>query len=203
MKWDDVAIIALDPKDCAVMGHAKAWRDRYSIPQDRCFAYADEAFDGFQPVRADSLSFAGPFTKVIVVCHGMPKGLVIEGRLCFAESLAGLLVAWGLRRVGLLSFKSCQLGAGMFLDDLEADLRRRRVEIGWLIGYKHTVRRWHGIGCHEVAVGVDEQIRLATNWKSKQADEGRVKIVRGNVHVIPRSGPTRRFKSAGLLETAV
>lgn len=201
MKWNDVAIIALDPRDPIVMRHAKAWRARYSIPQDRCFAYSDEAFDGFQPVQADSLSFSGTSTKIVVVCHGKPEGLVVEGRILYAESMAGLLVAWGLRRVGLVSFKACLLGVGTFLEDVEADLRRRRVQIGWLIGYKHTVKM--GLERHEVAEGADERIRLATNWKSKQADAARVKIVKGNIHVVPTTGPTLRYKSPGLLETAV
>jgi hypothetical protein len=201
MKWNDAAIIALDPRDPTVMRHAQAWRDRYSIPLDRCFAYSDTAVDGFRPLEAKSLSFAGLSTKLIVVCHGLERGLVVQGELVFAESMAGLLVAWGLRSVGLLSFKACLLGVGTFLNDVEADLRRRRVEIGWLIGYRHEVRL--GLGRHEVADGADERLRVATNWRGKQADEGRVKIVKGNVHVVPTSGPTKRFPLPRRLETAV
>ena len=207
MKWTDAAIVALDPTDPIVMRHARAWRDRYSIPMDRCFAYSNTAIDGFQPAEAHSLSFAGLSTKLIVVCHGLEQGLVVQRRLCFAESAAGLLVAWGLRSVGLISFKACLLGAGTFLNDVEADLRRRQVQIGWLIGYRHAVRL--GAGRHEVAfydderIHVDERIRLATNWSAKQADEGRVKIVKGNVHVVPPAGPTKRFPLPHRLETLV
>ncbi len=201
MKWDDIAIIALDPRDPIVMRHARAWRERYSIPQDRCFVYSNEAFDGFRPAHGDSLSFCGPSTKVIVVCHGQPEGLVLGGGLIYAESMAGLLMSWGLRRVGLVSFKACLLGVATFLDDFVADLRRRHAQIGWTIGYKHTVRL--GLGRHEVAEGADERIRDATSWRGKQADQGRVKIVKGNIHTVPRTGPTQRYPSSGVLETAV
>ena len=49
--------------------------------------------------------------------------------------LASMLRANGLRAVGLITFKACNVGGGTFLEDFVAALSSRGVTVGWAKGY--------------------------------------------------------------------
>jgi hypothetical protein len=131
-------------------------------------------------------------SKLIIIGHGNPW--LLEGMT--AWQLAHKLRQAGLKQVGLISFKSCNLGVDAFLEDLAVGLSAPCVRFGWLIGYRGPV--WmvsgptrtdgQGIVPHE-AVGWED---LALHrFGLKNPDRERIKLVRGNTAVtIPGS---RRF----------
>ncbi|WP_206953852.1 hypothetical protein [Trinickia acidisoli] len=145
MKWNEAAVLLLDPADATIRMCADAWRMRYAIPANRCFshrfpgrhAWAGRLPPGYTEFARDSLSFSDLATKLIVVSHGRPEGVQNDDRFQSAPQFAEQLATWGLRKVGLLAFRSCLVGKGDFLDRLVAHLSYRHVDVGWLVGYKH------------------------------------------------------------------
>lgn len=144
MKWNEAAVLLLQPADPTICECAYAWRRRYAIPADRCFSHrfprghrlAGQVPPGFTELDRRSLAFSDLGTKIIVVSHGNPyevgNGNTAQGAPAFAAQLA----AWGLREVGLLAFRNCLVGKRNFLDDLVVSLSTWRIGVGWLIGYK-------------------------------------------------------------------
>lgn len=144
MKWNDVAILLLDPADGTIRECANAWKKRYGISRDRSFSVpfarthrrAGEILPGYKRLEAGSLSFSNLTTKLIVVSHGCPQGLFLGRTLLGAPDVAYQLAAWGLTSVGLLAFRGCLLGKANFLDRLVPSLSHANIEAGWLLGYK-------------------------------------------------------------------
>ncbi len=144
MKWNEAAILLLQPADPVICECAYAWRRRYAIPAGRCFSHrfprghrlAGQLPPGFTELGPDSLSFSDLGTKVIVVSHGNPYSVGNGNSQQDARAFAAQLAVWGLKEVGLLSFRNCLVGKRRFLDDLVEHLSNWRVGVGWLIGYK-------------------------------------------------------------------
>lgn len=208
MKWNDAAIVLLDPADKVIRDAAYVWRERYRIPLERSFSFrypegrplAGQVPLGFQSLGPGSLSFCDLATKLIVVSHGLPDGLAVQRTLLGAREVAKLLGVCGLEQVGLLAFKGCLLGKAAFLDRLLAYLSARNIGVGWLIGYKDVSRTQTLLvdspemglrtGGYEAIGTLDFVTRTAT---SKLPDEDRVKIVKGNRFALPLAGPSRRY----------
>lgn len=112
-----------------------------------------------------------------------------------------MLYANGLRAVGLITFKACNVGSGTFLEDFVAALNSRGVTVGWAKGYKGsaaTVRLYFDDGSD---AGWGERIRgektvtlpggiQQTQKRVLQGDE-RFKIVRSANN--PFSGSFGRY----------
>jgi hypothetical protein len=197
MKWGRVIIILLDPKDAVCQYHALAWQIRYSVPNHLCFEGFSEEGDselGFQKLHSKRLMhLSDTKTKIIIVGHGSSFAIAGAGNTnYYPEGLARALKAWGVDMVGLLAFKSCNLGRGAFLDDLKSWLGREGILCGWLIGYRHPVLAMR-MSSHEYTDSLDHAIRRITFGIGKRSDDHRVKIVKGNLDVAPPNGRSSRY----------
>jgi hypothetical protein len=112
------------------------------------------------------------------------------------------LKLWGLQTVGLLTFRGCWLGRGVFLDHLVTMLSMRGIGVGWLIGYTNRACQWRGTW-HECSGDRDEALREATGGRQKLPDSERVKVVKGNRNVVPPNGYSHRYPGQRTLETLV
>ena len=105
-----------------------------------------------------------------------------------ARLLASMLYANGLRAVGLITFKACNVGSGTSLEDFVAALNSRGVTVGWAKGYKGsaaTVRLIFEDGSDAgwgERIGLEQSVTLpdSTQETQKRVLEGdaRFKIVR-------------------------
>jgi len=188
-KWNKYFILNLTMNDGETCKHARWWSSRYHIPITRIFVLA--GVGGRSGGGAPSpLAEVDLSSKLIIIGHGHPRAIAGMD----ASQLAHKLHAFGLRRVGLISFKSCYLGAGPFLDEFAAALHGRGTLFGWLIGYRGSV--WMVDGPterdHHEAVGLEDVELHKVGLKN--SDYERIRLVRGNVRVtIPGS---RRFDAA-------
>lgn len=200
MKWKQAAIILLDPDDPIINMDAYAWKQRYAIPDRRCFTLPHASgckVRGFTPITEGCLSFSDLKTKLIIVSHGLPEGISIARKTSDAVAVSGWLEQWGMREAGLIAFRGCLLGAAGFLQDLATMIAARRMGVGWLIGYRHEAHQWRGTW-HECSGPLDKRLRDLSGGMSKYSDDYRVRIVQGNRSVTP-GVYSRRYR----LETLV
>jgi len=178
-KWNKYFILNLSMNDRQTCMHTGWWSYRYHVPITRIFVLA--GVGGWSGGGASfPLAEVDLSSKLIIVGHGHPWA--IEGM--DASQLAHKLHAFGLRQVGLISFKSCYLGAGPFLDEFAAALDGHGTRFGWLIGYRGSVRLVRGPtahGYHE-AVGFEDFELHKVGLKNP--DHERIRLVRGNADVI-------------------
>jgi hypothetical protein len=100
-------------------------RSRFDI---RPFAHKGE----FSPLTGTSLNQLTYKDKLFLFAHANAA----EVGPASANVLAGMLQLAGLRAVGLITFKACDVGVGSFLEEFVASLARRGVVVGWAKGYK-------------------------------------------------------------------
>ena len=144
MKWKDAAILLLQPNDRVIQECAYSWRERYAIPIRRCFSHpfsgrhpmAGTVPVGFTRLQSDSLAFSSLESKIIVVSHGHPDQVSNEQYGLDASQFAAHLAGWGLKNVGLLTFRNCLVGKARYLDNLLVHLNARGIGVGWILGYK-------------------------------------------------------------------
>jgi hypothetical protein len=209
MKWDKAIIVLLDPNNWVCRSDALAWKSRYSVPDELCFAdfKAGYGLKGFRQLGPRSLVASDTRTKIIVVSHASSVGIAVEGLGYYPHDVAQVLREWGLRAVGLLAFRGCNLGKAVFLDALASCLSAEGIRCGWLIGYRHSASQLLG-SSHECTGFLDVITRYATFGASKLPDNYRVKVVKGNIDIVPPNGgspryPARQYPPAGRLETTV
>ena len=131
----------------------------------------------------DPLGNVGLDDKLIIVGHGSMRGL----ELLNPEKVATALYYAGLRSVGLVAFKSCNLGKGQFLDMLKNQLVNMGVNVGWLIGYRDLAGTTTKTNRAGEVTSVHENIRNKYGVFDKNilghkflTGLGRVKVVQGN-----------------------
>lgn len=210
MKWKQAAIITVDPANQDIAELATAWKRRYAVPKERCFAIQPSpgfALEGFTPLTPGCLWFSDLSTKIIIAGHGRPEGMAIGASLDLPDRgvrgagvLSDLLKTWGLRAAGLLAFKSCLLGKERFLDDMKLMCTVRGIRVGWLIGYRHVAHAWWGREHQLMSGDRDVQLNRETYGRQKMPDSYRVKIVKGNCFALPTEGRSPRY---AVLETQV
>ena len=189
MKWFKVAILLLQPEDAVCRNSADLWKRRYGIPFFRCFALGQAA--GYFNALAGSLTHAVDLeTKLIIVSHG---SVCRVGDYNASEFLK-LLDQLGVHRVGLLAFRGCNLGKERFLDDLQIFSRLYGIQIGWMLAYRGIAGTadYHA-GAHEIITVTDKLLRFVSNGNWKAPDSQRVRVLKGNVHVLPSAGSSRRY----------
>lgn len=151
-KWDNVYLIKLSP-DRIIDSSATTYRKYYEIgPSQRFVPEGDsnkaDTDWGRLKDNVDSLGTLTMRDKLIVVAHGSDTQV---GDFT-AEEFAKKLIKWGLKEVGLITFKSCNIGRGNFLEDFvavtSADIRiglvSRRLKVGWVKGYRGTAMTLFG-----------------------------------------------------------
>jgi hypothetical protein len=188
-KWSKYFILNLSMNDRRTCQHAGWWSYRYRIPITRVFVLAGSAGQSGHGASSP-LAEVDLTSKLIIIGHGNPWAIERMN----AWQLAHKLYEFGLRRVGLISFKSCYLGGGSFLDDFARALDACGMRFGWLIGYRGPVWMMDGPTeqDHHEVVGLEDFGLHKVGLKNP--DHERIKLVRGNAAVIiPGS---RRFGDA-------
>jgi hypothetical protein len=107
--------------------------------------------------------------KLFIVAHGEANGEVGERA---AGTLAHDLKQWGLKSVGLITFKCCNLARGGFLQLFVSECSLRGITVGWVKGYT-------GIAITYVSVGGPSEFIKGDHGIPKLGD-ARLKIVQGN-----------------------
>jgi len=192
MKWENACILNLEPEDRIINISAKRWKDRYQVPDNRCFNLGDVQ-SGFVDATTGCLrpSTCSLGTKLMIFAHGDASMLKVWGPFELGDLLCNFL---GLREVGLIAFKACEVGKGDYLDRLMAYMSMRSMRIGWLIGYKHDTISFEGPGGVVREVVQDDEFEDLHWFGSgyKIADDKRVRVVKGNTNVVPLR-PSNRY----------
>ncbi|HBA9837240.1 TPA: hypothetical protein J1487_004152 [Escherichia coli] len=116
MKWNDVYVLAFGSKDELSWQTAFALCLRYNIPLNKMAIFHSDKktpslYSGF-------LSNCTLQSKVIILAHGTQDYIDCApfGHMSPVTFLLSLYHSLGLRNAGIISFKSCNLGAGFFLE---------------------------------------------------------------------------------------
>jgi hypothetical protein len=196
----DKPAITYDSKQI-ITDSASSYAKSKNIPIDRCFSTRrSETENGrygkgfswnwnrgkFSALSPTSFLRVTQQNKLFIFAHGndfgisfmSDDGLRPEGTQApinpagdNAVALASMLKAHGLSEVGLITFKSCFVGRGYFLNNFASALAMNGIRAGWLKGYKGaaaTVEKPGG--------GVTEEI---TRNGKVLVDGQRLKIIRG------------------------
>jgi hypothetical protein len=139
---DSVYILSLHEKGDSwrskntIYNSGMLYKSRYDVPRKRMFSNRPAEYDKFSPLTSTSFAGVTLADKLLVMGHGnMTRIAHIP-----ADDLARDLRAWGLRAVGVVTFKACQLGSGWFLSQFVTHCRLQGIDIGWAKGYTGNVR---------------------------------------------------------------
>jgi hypothetical protein len=111
----------------------KSW---YNIPRARMFTNRPSEYDKFSPLTPTSFAGVTLGDKLLVIGHGNQTRVAHIP----ADDLVRSLHGWGLRAVGVVSFKACQIGSGAFLSTFVLECGARGIDIGWAKGYTGYTR---------------------------------------------------------------
>ena len=93
------------------------------------------------------LNWVTIFDRLIICAHGSSDSLAHLS----PRKLADLLYNWGLRRVGLITFKACNVATGDFFDLLIRACERKSIQVGYLKGYMgSSATVWNENGVKEI-----------------------------------------------------
>jgi hypothetical protein len=109
--------------------------------------------------------------KLFIISHGGANGVIGEDKS--PDTLVRDLKNWGLKNVGLVTFKCCHLGRGSFLEMFVSACSQRGVTVGWVKGYTGLSRTTYGI------TGEPWELVLGDHKIPKFGD-ARFRIVKGN-----------------------
>lgn len=213
MKWNDVWMLVIpEPgqrKADQFLGcTATSLASRYAVPNSRRVLLGEAmrplpgfsvnghrilicdarlSLESFAPATANSLAGVTLGSKLIVVGHACSTSVVSLYPAALVEALSDI----GLKQVGLVSFKGCQVGHANFLDSF-VKAATGRIQVGWCLGYRDDSRASEH---SHMFVGAERFWRWFHPFPAsvmKRSDEHRIKVVRGNVQVVPRK-PSSRF----------
>lgn len=131
--------------------YAKSTINKRNIPYDNLFGeMANNQTDTvFNTPQINSLASLDALSRLDVVVHGNrnspfearefyqinEEGRLVKAReetLFTANVMAEKLAAMGLKQVGVLRLDSCNVGAGAYLQQLKAALRKLNISVGYL-----------------------------------------------------------------------
>src|SRR5262249_30874670 len=107
--------------------------------------------------------------KLMIVAHASVDGVAGRNPANLAQELQG----YDLQRVGLITFKCCNVGRGDFLERFADAAADRNIKVGWLKGYRGTTITKAG-GLVQPWEAVEHK-----NSPGFKAGGARYKIVRG------------------------
>jgi hypothetical protein len=123
---------------------ARAYSMKYGIPLQRRFTTRKGAMNrlcdwdctwdklpDFQYLGPNAFRTCDMCDKLIIVAHGTPSAV---GNFS-ARDLSGYLSMSGLQRMGLITFKACNVGKDRFLYEFLKKLAQNQVYVGWAKGY--------------------------------------------------------------------
>lgn len=202
--WKRTILVKLQPD--VVVDAAADLIDSYLIG-GKDFRFSEKAEDGWSELTNDcfkKLPNGAPTLddKLVIVAHGSINQVGVAahgdkmGTGMDAKTFAGRLVVCGLEEIGLITFKSCDIGKGPFLCDLVTRLDGFGCKVGWLKGYTSSVHMVqknekdvkHAGGAKGNIYAAVEREGVKAGFFSKRNfavnyDEDRLKLVRGNARV--------------------
>jgi hypothetical protein len=162
---------------------AKKYIDYSHIPLNRRFTNREAEVGGdvkFTMVSGTSLQACNRTDKLFIFGHGDVKSV---GAAESAGLMAWALKGWGLKEIGLVTFKACHVAEGNFLEDFVTKAAKQcGICIGWAKGYKGSSTTWldgqkkphETIDQNDNVLGED-----AYQEQGGVKQNSRVKIVRG------------------------
>lgn len=136
-KWTDTFVLILGVSDDAVTNAASKYAHYYGAST----AAYPSALGDFHELGEDGLADLNSQSRLMIFGHGGVghAGTILmeapDGDSYAPEWIAGFLREYGaLTKVGLISFKVCQLGLGDFLPRFCCELRK--VQFGFAKAYK-------------------------------------------------------------------
>jgi hypothetical protein len=217
MRWGNLFLIKLSP-DKIIHEAAEVYREWEQVPDNR--KWADPNSDGWQELYRKCFSGAGVPAptiqdKVMIIAHGSTShvgtesstGVETPGASGYdAHDLAVWLGAWGIKEIGLLTFKCCHVGSGNFLEDFVRNLGKANLRVGWVKGYKgaaSTIKRsWMDVPFIGGTPGkpyehIGRESGTLADMGIPAYGNDRFKIVRGNAAM---NMPNSRFNLANFSE---
>lgn len=189
MKWKNIYLIVFESKDDLSWRTSFSLHLRYNIPlcNIAIFQKSDghsldlDKYNGF-------LSHATLDSKIIILAHGTPDYIDASplGDMYPINFLDFLYNKMGLRYAGVISFKSCMLGSGFFLDKCKknCDLLFDRLKVGWWKAYKGIAATHFSMNSCSFSSGEEDYyLRKESGCRDKLTDESRIKLVRGNASI--------------------
>ncbi|MGV3346806.1 hypothetical protein ACGVWS_14090 [Enterobacteriaceae bacterium LUAb1] len=177
-----------------LINYANALKMKYNIPSDK--SYATNILSGYTHTGNNFLHRATLNSKLIVVSHSNDEYLLArkDGKvggylpIPFAKLLCDEMK---LKNIGIISFKGCNLGHSDFLENMKNELCLKKVNVGWLSGYRSGCSP-HGASA---AVGLYDEFRLILSpiVTLNKYNDSRVKIVKGNKDILPPNGNSDKF----------
>jgi hypothetical protein len=112
---------------------AYRYTKKYKLGPDAVLSNLDSHFativENDKPSKL--LNWVTIFDRLIICAHGSSDTLAHLS----PKSLADLLYLWGLRRVGLITFKACDIATGDFFDQFILACQKKPIQVGYLKGY--------------------------------------------------------------------
>jgi hypothetical protein len=144
-KWSNVFLVVLQKdadqwvRKIPIYDSANSYQAWYNVPKTRKFTNTTGETETFSFLDSQSLSPITLDDKLMIFAHGNEAKL---GPFDSAADLCKGLYSWGLRKIGLITFKACLIGKGDFLEAFERQCSKPEssIEVGWLKGYCGSAR---------------------------------------------------------------
>ena len=177
--------------------------------------FGDKNAGKFSPLTGQPFSRLTETDKLFIFAHGVHYGIAWMTRTTAiakgydpsadnAMQLAKFLRRYGLRRIGLITFKACFVGKGVFLNSFALALAANGIAAGWLKGYKGVAATEFKLGGTGAITFADtgqnakpyEVIRKSTTDQTILVDDQRLRIVRGpgNIFEGQNFGRNQRYQ---------
>ncbi|MFX2611924.1 hypothetical protein [Enterobacter mori] len=198
MKWDKVALVVIeDTDDVVIANDIKYYIDRYNIPSHLIVKINEPIHRFIYDLRGGSLRgglttltgvLAGhltQFSKIIILAHGSePPDVRCAG--LDAILMSRILKVLGVSEVGLISFKSCHIGSGSYLDEFTTACASENIRFGWCLAYISDANRLLNFGrifhFKRQTVGhFDSLLYVFSCGCGKLSDAYRVKVIKGTL----------------------
>lgn len=185
MKWKDIFLIVFESVDDLSWKTSLALHQRYHIPMVNIAVFQRDNIHRYKGF----LNRATRESKIIILAHGTADYIDASplGNMNAIEFLIFIHDILGLREAGIITFKSCMIGSGQFLNKCagNAGLLFDSFKVGWWKGYKGiSATHFMNETCFFSSGEDDYYLRKKTNGRDKLPSNLRIEIVKGNI-IIP------------------
>lgn len=164
---------------------AKNYSKYFKVPLNQRFSNDDTElpkFSHFLIIRRDNIGEFGGIElkdKLLIIAHGSPEKICVYTPQVIAEKL----FQFGLRKVGVVSFKACDIGSGSFLTEFLAALEAKKVDVGWAKGYTGGTKTVHSYPGSKPSESVRNKKLItadSSGQTSAQSTQVQVVLAKGN-----------------------
>ncbi|EMD3084762.1 hypothetical protein VQY72_002144 [Salmonella enterica] len=200
MKWSDIYILVFQSSNDLSWRTAFSLHQRYALPIEKMAIFCEGTdFYREQKKYTGFLSKSTVSSKIIILAHGTEDYIDASpfGKMYPVELLSFLYDELGLLEAGLITFKSCNIGKGVFLEKCaqNCSLVFKDLKVGWWKGYT-DICATHFISnsCSFSSGTEDYKIRASNSAENKLSDEIRLKFIKGNIAVNPLHCSSSRWQ---------